>query len=71
VAENIATQIAAGQHGIAGVMLESHLVAGRQNYNATGDNIYGQSITDACIDLPTTETIFETLAHAVQARRKG
>jgi 3-deoxy-7-phosphoheptulonate synthase len=51
-------------------MLESHLVAGRQDYQTDGSSTYGQSITDACIDFPTTETIFETLACAVQRRRK-
>jgi 3-deoxy-7-phosphoheptulonate synthase len=50
-------------------MLESHLVAGRQDYSQEGDNTYGQSITDACIDFPATEAIFETLAQAVQQRR--
>jgi len=70
VAHDLANQIAAGNRGIAGVMLESHLVAGRQDYTSSGDNVYGQSITDACIDLPTTEAILEHLAKAVQARRK-
>ena len=50
-------------------MLESHLVAGRQNYDANGNNTYGQSITDECIDLPATEAILEQLAVAIQARR--
>ncbi|MFT5837262.1 MAG: 3-deoxy-7-phosphoheptulonate synthase, partial [Candidatus Azotimanducaceae bacterium] len=58
VAREVAEQIAAGQKGIAGVMLESHLVAGRQDYSQEGDNTYGQSITDACIDFPATEAIF-------------
>ena len=71
VAHVLAEQIAAGQTGIAGVMLESHLVAGRQDYSAGGNNTYGQSITDACIDFPATEAIFEELAQAVQKRRKG
>jgi 3-deoxy-7-phosphoheptulonate synthase len=69
VAHNLAQQIAAGQQGIAGVMLESHLVAGRQNYDVGGDNVYGQSITDECIDMPATEAILDDLAQAVQARR--
>jgi 3-deoxy-7-phosphoheptulonate synthase len=70
VANTLAEQISAGQQGIAGVMLESHLVAGRQNYDVNGDNTYGQSITDECIDMPATEAILDTLAQAVQARRK-
>lgn len=69
VARNLAAQITAGQRGIAGVMLESHLVAGRQDYNPHGDNTYGQSITDGCIDFEETEVILEELAQAVQARR--
>jgi|TARA_B110000967_G_scaffold89073_1_gene91660 3-deoxy-7-phosphoheptulonate synthase len=69
VAKTLAQQISAGQQGIAGVMLESHLVAGRQNYDVSGDNTYGQSITDECIDMPATEVILEALAKAVQARR--
>jgi 3-deoxy-7-phosphoheptulonate synthase len=71
VAHVLAEQIAGGQTGIAGVMLESHLVAGRQDYSTDGKNTYGQSITDACIDFPATEAIFEELALAVQKRRKG
>jgi 3-deoxy-7-phosphoheptulonate synthase len=70
VANTLAEQISAGQQGIAGVMLESHLVAGRQNYDVNGDNTYGQSITDECIDMPATEAILDALAQAVQARRK-
>ena len=69
VARVLADQIADGQKGIAGVMLESHLVAGRQNYESDGSSTYGQSITDACIDFPATETILETLATAVQKLR--
>jgi 3-deoxy-7-phosphoheptulonate synthase len=71
VANTLAEQISAGQQGIAGVMLESHLVAGRQNYDVNGDNTYGQSITDECIDMPATEAILDALAQAVQARRKA
>jgi 3-deoxy-7-phosphoheptulonate synthase len=70
VARVLAEQIAQGQKGIAGVMLESHLVAGRQDYQLDGSSTYGQSITDACIDFTATEAIFETLASAVQKRRK-
>ena len=69
VAHTLAAQIADGQKGIAGVMLESNLVAGRQDYKHGSQNTHGQSITDACIDLPTTEAILEDLAGAVQKRR--
>ena len=71
VAKDIAKQIAAGQHSIAGVMLESHLIAGRQDYSTEGGNVYGQSITDACIDIPTTAAILSELAQAVQVRRES
>ena len=69
VAQALADQITAGQTGIAGVMLESHLVEGNQKYNPNGDNVYGQSITDACINIEETAEILETLAQAVQQRR--
>tara|TARA_B110000008_G_scaffold262645_1_gene285193 strand:+ start:2993 stop:4057 length:1065 start_codon:yes stop_codon:yes gene_type:complete len=70
VAQNLAQQITDGQNGIAGIMLESHLVAGRQDYQVAGPNTYGQSITDACIDLKTTEDILQELAAAVKKRRE-
>ncbi len=69
VARNLAAQVAAGQRGIAGLMLESHLVAGRQDYDPSGNNTYGQSITDGCIDFEETEQILGELAEAVQQRR--
>ena len=72
VANDIAQQLALGSQNISGVMIESHLVGGNQN--ATGKTldqlVYGQSITDACIDWDTTETVLNELALAVQARRK-
>ncbi|MFU8848294.1 MAG: 3-deoxy-7-phosphoheptulonate synthase [Opitutales bacterium] len=71
VARDLARQIAAGQKGIAGLMLESHLVAGRQDYDPKGNNTYGQSITDGCIDFEETEGILGDLAQAVRQRRKG
>ena len=52
-------------------MLESHLVAGNQKLSGDLTNLtYGQSITDACIDLDTTTTLLEELAEAV-ATKKG
>ncbi|WP_269525811.1 3-deoxy-7-phosphoheptulonate synthase [Coraliomargarita parva] len=70
VARVLAEQIADGQTGIAGVMLESHLVEGRQDYDPNKENVYGQSITDACIDMNATDKILEDLASAVRERRK-
>ena len=49
----MAAQVAAGNRAIAGVMLESFLVAGRQDL-AASPLVYGQSITDACMDWDTT-----------------
>ena len=71
VAENIANQLATGSRGIAGVMIESHLVEGRQNAKPGDALCYGQSITDACISWETTEAVLTQLAESVQARRKA
>jgi 3-deoxy-7-phosphoheptulonate synthase len=57
-----------GSERIFGVMLESHLVEGRQDYVPGRPAVYGQSITDACISLDQTEQVLEQLAHAQQAR---
>ncbi len=65
VAKALAEQISGGQKNIAGVMLESHLVAGRQDYVPGGNNTYGQSITDSCINLDETRIIIDKLAQAV------
>lgn len=71
VAQALAGQIAEGQKGIVGVMLESHIASGRQDYDyeKADKNTYGQSITDACIDLADTGEILEKLAKAVRQRR--
>jgi 3-deoxy-7-phosphoheptulonate synthase len=69
VARNLAGQLQEGQNGIFGVMLESHLVAGRQDLVVGRELVYGQSITDACIDLPETESILELLAEATEKRK--
>ncbi len=67
VAAGIGEQVAAGSTAIVGVMLESFLVAGRQNLG--GELTYGQSITDACMDWETTVDVLDELAAAVRARR--
>ncbi|BCJ73032.1 phospho-2-dehydro-3-deoxyheptonate aldolase [Catellatospora sp. IY07-71] len=69
VADEIAAQIAEGQHGIGGVMLESFIVAGRQDLDSGEPLVYGQSVTDACMSWQTTEQTLATLAAAVTARR--
>jgi 3-deoxy-7-phosphoheptulonate synthase len=69
VANDVAGQVAAGSPAICGVMLESHLVAGRQEYRDKGQACYGQSITDACISIEQTEELFSRFAEAVERRR--
>jgi len=68
VARGLAAQVAGGSRGLVGVMLESFLVAGRQEPTAR-PLTYGQSVTDACMDFPTTESVLGDLAAAVRARR--
>jgi len=69
VARDLAAQIAAGEGSITGVMLESFLVAGRQDLSASAPLTYGQSITDACLGWDETESVLNELAEAVRARR--
>ncbi len=69
VLADVSLQIREGAHYVVGVMLESNLVAGRQDLKSPGNLNYGQSITDACIDFPTTERALLDLASAVAARR--
>ena len=61
VAKSICEQIREGSGLIFGVMLESHLVEGRQDYVPGRPAVYGQSITDACISLEQTEDVLEQL----------
>jgi 3-deoxy-7-phosphoheptulonate synthase len=69
VAADVAGQVAAGDERIMGVMVESNLVAGRQDVVPGRPLVYGQSITDGCIDWATTETVLLGLADAVERRR--
>jgi 3-deoxy-7-phosphoheptulonate synthase len=69
VIDDIARQLEAGDRRIGGVMVESHLVAGRQDQVPGKPLRYGQSITDACIDWTTSVTVLERLAEAVKRRR--
>ncbi len=69
VADNVAQQVADGEKNIIGVMIESHLVEGRQD-NVIGKKLtYGQSITDACISWKDSYQILVKLSQAVQQRR--
>ena len=71
VAANIAEQIAGGSKAIMGVMIESHLVEGNQKADGKKreELVYGQSITDACINWDTTVQVLDQLSQAVAARR--
>jgi 3-deoxy-7-phosphoheptulonate synthase len=69
VCHDVAGQIAGGDKRIMGVMIESNLVAGAQPLIPGQPLVYGQSITDACIDWAETYTLLKELAAAVRARR--
>ncbi|MDJ0740565.1 MAG: 3-deoxy-7-phosphoheptulonate synthase AroG [Gammaproteobacteria bacterium] len=72
VGEDVARQIRRGNHDIIGVMIESHLVGGRQDLGDDADGlIYGQSITDACLAWDDSAPLLDTLADAVRQRRAG
>jgi 3-deoxy-7-phosphoheptulonate synthase len=76
VLRSIAAQVAGGSVHVMGVMIESHLVAGAQKIPTDLSQLdlssltYGKSITDACIDLPTTLALLDELAAAVQTARQ-
>ncbi|MBL7002581.1 MAG: 3-deoxy-7-phosphoheptulonate synthase [Gammaproteobacteria bacterium] len=69
VCDDIAHQLRTGQENIFGLMIESHLVEGRQNLTAGCELTYGQSVTDACIGWQSTETVLRTLADAIKQKR--
>jgi len=69
VATDVCNQLAEGDNRIIGVMIESHLIAGRQDIVVGQELTYGQSITDACLGWEDSEILIEKLAKAVQKRR--
>ncbi|GAA4025476.1 3-deoxy-7-phosphoheptulonate synthase AroG [Actimicrobium antarcticum] len=69
VCADIARQIAGGDHRIVGLMIESHLVAGRQDLIPGKELVYGQSVTDGCISWDDSLGVLEGLAQAVRQRR--
>lgn len=71
VIDDVATQVEAGDNRIFGVMVESNLVAGRQDLTPDATLTYGQSITDGCIDWESSVSVIERLADAVSVRRQG
>ncbi len=70
VAEDLAKQIEGGSDAIAGIMIESNLLAGRQDLVPGRTLEYGKSVTDACIDWDATVQVLERLAQAVRVRRE-
>lgn len=69
VCDDVCQQIANGSHKISGVMIESHLVEGRQDLAENKELIYGQSITDGCIGWEDSEKVLFQLAEAIEQRR--
>ena len=68
---DVAAQVAQGETGIIGMMVESFLVEGRQDLGDPTRLTYGQSITDACMGWETSVPALHELAAAVRARRKA
>ena len=71
VCENLASQLTDGQRAIAGVMIESFLVEGRQDIVPGRPLVFGQSVTDACLGWNDTARVIEQLSAAVAARRRS
>jgi 3-deoxy-7-phosphoheptulonate synthase len=71
VVRDLAGQVAGGERAIRGVMVESNLVAGRQDLDRRHPERlrYGTSVTDACVGLDTTEVMLAELAEATRVRR--
>lgn len=66
VLSSLCEQLEQGQRAIRGVMLESHLLGGRQALVSPQDLVYGQSVTDACLSLDETVPLLQQLAGAVR-----
>ncbi|MBX3111453.1 MAG: 3-deoxy-7-phosphoheptulonate synthase [Fimbriimonadaceae bacterium] len=64
VLADVVGQIKSGSRAVLGVMVESNLVAGRQDVVEGQTLVYGQSITDGCVGLDTTDAMLESLASA-------
>jgi 3-deoxy-7-phosphoheptulonate synthase len=69
VSTDVAQQVAAGDSRIVGVMVESHINAGRQDIVPGKPLAYGLSVTDACLGWEDTEKLLTQLAQSVRARR--
>jgi 3-deoxy-7-phosphoheptulonate synthase len=71
VGQDVARQIAGGDRRIMGVMIESHLVEGRQDVRPGQALVYGQSITDACLGWGDSESLLREIAASVARRRSA
>lgn len=71
VGQDVAEQLSSGEESIFGVMIESHLVEGRQDYHAGKPLRYGQSVTDACVGWKDTEVLLASLSQSIEQRRAG
>ena len=71
VCDDLCQQMHNGNKSVFGVMVESHLVEGRQDLSNDIDATYGQSITDACIGWQDTEVLLDKLANASMQRMQG
>ncbi|HEV8616975.1 MAG TPA: 3-deoxy-7-phosphoheptulonate synthase [Methylomirabilota bacterium] len=69
VVREVAAQIAQGETGVMGMMMESFLVDGRQDLADPARLVYGQSVTDACMGWEMTAPVLRELATAVRSRR--
>jgi 3-deoxy-7-phosphoheptulonate synthase len=70
VCAEVGAQIAQGETRIMGLMIESHLVAGRQDLIPGQPLVYGQSVTDGCIDWESSLKVLDALAESVRERRR-
>lgn len=70
VVDSLCEQLSSGETAVFGAMIESNLVAGKQNLTNKDKLTYGQSITDACVDWDDTEALLEQLAQASKQRRE-
>jgi len=68
VADEVLRQFASGQNAIMGLMVESHIHEGRQDWSPSEDLAYGVSITDACIHWEDTVALLDRCVEAVQGR---
>ena len=70
VCKSICSQLVSGESRITGVMIESNLVEGNQSITRKQDLVYGQSITDACLNWDDTRSCLDSLSEAIIERRQ-